>query len=152
MLYLIYGNLIYFTGWVCEKRFFMGQNEKKAQTRETGKEKSNPGMCLCRFPVALVLFAICGCLGLLSLYKCANKTITTVSAIYTIRRGEQKVYRQENEERIALMENSEAPEVELKLFEIKPYLIFYGDTLSDEDPLTDVYKYYYKKEKIHVIP
>lgn len=137
LLFLYYGNIIYFAGWLWQQ-----ENIRKKIIKIYEKKR--------KVPVALMLWVILGMLGALSMYREANKTVTSVSAYYSLRTGEVKEYQAQVEERIRIMEDPNQKDVVVDVYEIKPYLVFYDDLKSNDDPLIAVYEYYYGKNSVRI--
>ena len=115
---LLYGNELYWTGWLVrrlEKRY-------QAVEREPAKDSAAlllPGWC---FGGVVLCY---------TLVFWGGVTLTSVSAIMSLRTGQAQQYYMENQERLAVLEDESLDEVYLNDFTYKPYLLYFGDIQED---------------------
>ena len=111
MLLWLYGNEFYIIGWVMRKR-----------REKYGEEKyDNKGA------TTLLLWTVGGIVLCGALYFWGGRTITTVSALLSIKNDEVSAYRDTYYERLAILEDETIERAYIPSFEIKPYLLFYND-------------------------
>lgn len=133
---LIYANELYWIGWLWRRYRECHPEEMKAvNCQEVRNSYLLPG------------WIVGGIVLCLSLFAWGGQTLTTVSAVHSLRHGEAKQYRQEYEERLLLLENSDSKEAYLKHFSVKPYLLYFGDIVEDtEDWVNKAIATYYDKD------
>lgn len=133
---LIYANELYWTGWLWRR--WREKHSGEAAILEGGEGRTSyllPG------------WIVGGLLLCLSLVSWGGSTVTTVSAIRSLRSGEAKQYRQDYEERLVLLEDPSAREVYLEPFSATPYLLFFGDVVEDtEDWVNQAVAEYFGKD------
>lgn len=130
---LLFGNELYWTGW------FVRRTEEQFEVAEKVREKQQislllPGWCLG------------GVVLCYSLIFYGGATLTSVSALMSLRHGEAQQYYQEYQERLEILEDNTAQEVQLKSFTLKPYVLFFDDIETDKENWknTAMAKYYGK--------
>lgn len=135
---LMYANELYWIGWLW-RRYRENHSEETDHLSENEKRVSY------LLPGWLVGGLILG----LTLSAWGGRTLTTVSAVQSLRSGEAKQYLKEYEERLILLEDSNLKEVYLKPFSSAPYLLFFGDVQEDtEDWVNKSIANYYGKEVV----
>lgn len=129
---LLYGNELYWIGWLRNRLDRNGEKEAKVQ-----KSYFLPGLMVGLF-VLLYSLSIWG-----------GSTLTSVSAFQSLRRGEAKQYWEENEARLEILEDASLRDVVLKPFAVKPYVLFFGDIVEDpEDWVNQHMAEYYGKDSV----
>ena len=87
-----------------------------------------------------------------SLKMWGNNTLTTVSAIDSLRHGYAKQYYAEHQERLLLLKDESIKDVYLKPYTFKPYLLFFGDITDDpQDWVNQALADYYNKASVTLI-
>lgn len=117
---LLFGNELYWTGW------FVRRIEERYEVVEKVREKQHislllPGWCLGGLALCYALIFYGGV------------TLTSVSALMSLRHGEAQQYYQEYQERLEILEDNTAQEVYLKSFTLKPYVLFFDDIEADKE-------------------
>lgn len=115
---LLYINEIYWIGWIWRRC-------KEKQSERIFNQGQISYLLPGWFVGSLILC--------LALWIWAGNTLTTVSAIQSLRKGEAQQYRQEYEERLLVLEDSAIKEVYLEPFSVKPYLLFFNDMVYDTE-------------------
>jgi len=130
-LYLfLFANLIYWTGWILQRL----QSEHKVITEEVLTFKKSYLL------LTMIVFFAMFCF---SAYYYGGKTLTTVSAIESLRTGQASLYKAEQEERLRILHDDSVRDVYLNEFTDPPYLLYFGDFSSDSNN-QDVAKFYGK--------
>ncbi|MCM1567864.1 MAG: DUF6056 family protein [Roseburia sp.] len=114
----IYGNELYWTGWYLRKR---REKEQEPARQANGQCSLLPG------------WIAGGGLLLLSLSVWGGSTVTSYSAFCSLRRGEAEKYYEEQQERLAILEDTSVKEAYLKPFSCAPYVLFFTDIDTDSD-------------------
>lgn len=134
----LYGNELYWTGW-----FLRRANSLHFESRESGA----PGKCY-----LLPGWLAGGVLLCLSLYIWGGDTLTTVSAVLSLRRGEAQTYYAEYQERLAVLEDNTVKDVYFEPYTYYPYLLFFGDITDDPDDWVNrAVAAYYGKDSVTLI-
>lgn len=134
---LLYGNELYWTGWFYRKWNMSFQGQEKSV------EKKH---------YFLAGWIIGGILLCYSLKMWGNNTLTTVSAIDSLRHGYAKQYYAEHQERLLLLKDESIKDVYLKPYTFKPYLLFFGDITDDpQDWVNQALADYYNKASVTLI-
>lgn len=135
---LLYANELYWTGWLWRRwREKHSEEAAIAESGEGGTSYLLPG------------WIVGGLLLCLSLVSWGGSTVTTVSAIRSLRSGEAKQYRQDYEERLVLLEDPSIKEIFLEPFSATPYLLFFGDVVEDtEDWVNQAVAAYFDKDVV----
>ena len=77
---------------------------------------------------------------------------TSVSAAKSLLNGEAQAYRAQEQERVAILEDTSIENAELKEFQNKPYLLFYEDIEADTNNWKNVrMSSYYRKNSVILI-
>lgn len=132
MFLFLYGNEIYWLGWLQRKGL---DNGIQAKT----------GTCW-----ILPIWMIGGMILLYSLHIWGGSTLTSLSAWNSLRSGEARQYYREYENRCALLEDSSQTEVTLPAYSVKPYLLYFNDIAEDPSDWVNqaVAKWYHKDRVI----
>ena len=137
----LYANEFYLLGWLHRKLQESGKTYKWWQRVD--------GSTVGRKSFVLTGWLVGGVALLITLYFWGGDKITTVSAVMDLHYGNAQQYQMEFRERLAVLEDETLPEVELKPFRIKPYLLYFGDLQKDpEDWVNKAMAEYYGKEKV----
>lgn len=135
---LLFGNELYWTGWFVRRWMERYDNVSEPQDKN----------------MTSYLFSgwfLGGCFLLVTLYMWDGPSLTTVSALRSLRDGTAKQYYIENQERLKLLEDDAIKEVYLKPFTYKPYLLYFGDVREDPgDWVNETMAQYYGKEAIYL--
>lgn len=135
---LVFANELYWLGWLWRKC-----REKYSVETSSAEQKEGQTSYL------LAGWIVGGILWCLSLNIWGGSTVTTLSAIDSLRKGEAQQYREEYEERLVILQDPSVKEVYLEPFSMKPYLLFFGDIAVDtEDWVNNAMENYYDKEVI----
>lgn len=123
MVLWIYGNELYWIGWLDRRR--REKNAYIAQQQEIiGQERVSwmlPGWC-----VGLAAM-VCA----LSLW--GGETVTSVSAFQSLYRGQAQQYKAEYEARLEILRDESVDVAELEPYTYKPYILFFGDIVEDPE-------------------
>ena len=77
---------------------------------------------------------------------------TSVSAVVSLMSGEAQEYRKQEEERLEILYDDAARDVELKEFSSKPYLLFYEDIEANKENWKNIrMSGYYGKDSVRMI-
>lgn len=115
-----FGNELYWTGWLVRRL----EERYEVLKKDDSKRTCNlllPGWCLG------------GVLLCYTLIFWGGNTLTSVSALKSLRDGGAKQYYQEYQERLELLEDTSVREVTLEPFSYKPYVLYFGDITVDPD-------------------
>lgn len=135
---LMYANELYWIGWLWRR-----WRENHVEESVLGDNKES------RTSYLLLGWITGGILLCVSLVIWGGSTLTTVSAVQSLRRGEAQQYRQEYEERLILLEDNSIREIYLEPYSVKPYLLFFGDVAVDTDDwVNKAMAEYYDKEVV----
>ena len=135
---LLYANELYWIGWLWRR-----WTESHAAEEIAAKTGEN------RTSFLLPGWIVGGLLLCLSLVSWGGSTVTTVSAIRSLRSGEAVQYRQDYEERLVLLEDPSIKEVYLEPFSATPYLLFFGDIVEDtQDWVNQAVATYFDKDVV----
>ena len=94
--------------------------------------------------MALAAFAVTGVL--FTIYKTYGKTSTSVSAVYSLRENEAKIYNEEWQERLAILNDENIKDVVFHPYSRKPYLLFFIDVTDDKTNwINEAYARYFNK-------
>lgn len=118
MYILLFSNLIYWIGWFI-RRLYDEHSEISLSLFDTKKS-----YLLLTEGVLLAIFCF-------SSYFYGGKTLTTVSAINSIRSGQASEYRREYEIRLNKLNDPSVNDIVLDEFSAPPYLLFFGDIKDD---------------------
>lgn len=135
---LLFGNELYWIGW------FVRVWGEKYEVVEKVREKESfslllPGWC---FGIALICY---------SMIFWGGVTVTSVSAINSLRTGEAQQYYQDWQERLEILEDDTVQDAYLHPFTVKPYLLFFEDITSNKDNwVNTVMADYYGKTTIRL--
>lgn len=119
---LLYANELYWIGWLWRRHSETLPEDVKTGTDDNG-----------RISYLLPGWIVGGLLLCLAAVPWGGQTLTTVSAIQSLRSGEAKQYRQEYEERRILLEDPNLKEVYLKPYSVAPYLLNMDDVKEDTE-------------------
>lgn len=134
----LYGNELYWTGW-----FLRRANSLNFENREGSAQRK------CYLLPGWIAGGVLLCL---SLYIWGGDTLTTVSAVITLRRGEAQTYYAEYQERLAVLEDDTVKDVCFEPYTYYPYLLFFGDITGDpEDWVNRAVAAYYGKDSVTLI-
>ena len=131
-----FGNELYWVGWLVRRL------EKKYEVIQKADVKREcnlllPGWCLG------------GILLCFTLIFWGGTTLTSVSALTSLRDGGAKQYYQEYKARLELLEDSSVKEVTLEPFSYKPYVLYFGDlTENPDDWVNNSMERYFGKDSI----
>lgn len=134
----IYGNELYWTGWLVlrlkERYELVQKNHSK-----WAFDPLLPGWCL----GGILLF--------FSLYVWAGDTLTSLSALQSLRYGFAEVYYQENQARLELLEDDTIKDVILEPFTYTPYVLYFGDITKDPDDWVNyTMAHYFGKDSVRL--
>lgn len=134
----LYGNELYWTGWFLRRFDWL-----KKETNENDADKSSyllPG------------WIAGGLLLCFTLYVWGGDTLTTLSAVDSLRRGEAQTYYAEYQERLAVLKDDSVKEVRFRPYTYYPYLLYFGDiTDNPEDWVNYTVSSYYGKDSVILI-
>ncbi len=137
MYLLITINVWYWIG------FIKGIVLKKIKSNEKETAKKNKTI-FGIIRVALAAFAVTGVL--FTIYKTYGKTSTSVSAVYSLRENEAKIYNEEWQERLAILNDDNIEDVVFHPYSRKPYLLFFIDVTDDKTNwINEAYARYFNK-------
>lgn len=84
--------------------------------------------------------------------RCDAGAFTSASAANRLLNGEAQAYRAQEQERVAILEDTSIENAELKEFQNKPYLLFYEDLEGGYDNWKNVrMRSYYRKNSVILI-
>ena len=130
----LYGNELYWVGWLCRKRLIFSGSAEDAQTG---------GGCL------LGGWILGGALLVFSLYVWAGNTLTSLNAVYSLRYRQAQTYYAEYQERLSVLKDDSVKEVYFEPYTYHPYLLFFGDITSDpNDWVNRAMSSYYGKDSV----
>ena len=139
MYLLITVNLWYWVGFI--KGIIL--KNKKEDKDIAKKNKTIFGI----LRVALAAFAVVGIL--FTIYKTYGKTSTSVSAYYSLREGEAKIYNEEWQERLIVFNDESITDPVFKPYSRKPYLLFFIDITDDKNNwINEAYARYFNKNSV----
>lgn len=115
----LYGNELYWTGWLL-RRF---------QLMKIENEKDNASH-KCYLLPGWIAGGILLCYAL-SIW--GGSTLTSWSAFNSLRTGEAKLYYEEYQERLVVLEDDTIKDAYLEPYTSAPYLLFFGDITDDPD-------------------
>jgi len=118
MYIFLFSNLIYWIGWFI-RRLHDEHSEISLSMFDTKKS-----YLLLTEGVLLVIFCFAS-------YFYGGKTLTTVSAVNSLRSGQAAEYRREYEIRLDKLNDPSAKDIVLDEFSDPPYLLFFGDIKED---------------------
>lgn len=131
----LYGNEFYWLGWFLRKNREQGDSVKEKGTGRSG--------------LLLAGWLAGGGLFLLSLSVWGGSTVTSYSALQSLRRGEARQYWEEQQERLRILQDETVAEARLKPFSCAPYVLFFSDISRDGgDWLNQSVAEYFGKEKV----
>ena len=139
-LLLIVGNLFYMAGWFC---------------RHTKVFREDQSSCLERRDTKLYLLTIFAFAAFISmLYAQADPDyFTSTSAAHSLIYGEAARYGKETDRRTEALCSSSESDIQLTLFQTKPYLLFFSDISTDSsDWKNALMARYYQKNSITGVP
>lgn len=116
MILWLYGNEIYWLGWI--KKQLGGLSDVKIG--ESGKASWILPIWLGGLLVLCYVFIFWG-----------GRTLTTVSAVLSLKNGEAAQFKQEYLERLAVLEDESIKEVYFEPYSVKPYLLYEADIVED---------------------
>lgn len=118
MILWLYGNEIYWLGWI--KKQLGGLSDVKIDG--SGKVSRILPIWLGGLLVLCYVFIFWG-----------GRTLTTVSAVLSLKNGEAAQFKQEYLERLAVLEDESVKEVYFKPYSVKPYLLYEADIVENPD-------------------
>lgn len=133
----LYGNELYWIGWLCRKKLLSFDNAENDKTR---------GIYL------LSGWAVGGLVLGFALYVWGGNTLTSLNAVDSLRRGYAQTYYEEHLERRAVLEDDSVKAVSFEPYTYRPYLLFFGDIT--ENPYNWVNRAvasYYGKDSVVLI-
>lgn len=134
----LYGNELYWIGWVFRRIDF-----EKMENGGGGSPKKSyllPG------------WIVGGVLLCLTMAYWAGSTVTTVSAVNSLRHGQAQIYYAEHQERLKVLEDDSIKDVYFEPFSYYPYLLFFGDiTDNPNDWVNTAVAQYYGKDSVTLI-
>ncbi len=116
----LFSNLIYWIGWILRRL----HEEHPDLTLDIFESRKNYLIPVMAAEFIILCYAA---------YFYGGKTITTVSAINSLRTGQARIYREEHLNRLAVLEDDSASDVCLDSFSNPPYLIHLDDIKDDPD-------------------
>ena len=131
-----FGNELYWVGWLVRR---LEEKYEVIQKADVKRECNLllPGWCLG------------GILLCFTLIFWGGTTLTSVSALTSLRDGGAKQYYQEYKARLELLEDSSVKEVTLEPFSYKPYVLYFGDlTENPDDWVNNSMERYFGKDSI----
>jgi len=134
---LLYGNEFYWIGWLWRR--FREKNGENLFLETEGKRSSwlLPGWCL---GILVTWMSLC---------LWGGSTVTTASAIESLRSGSAQQYYAENQQRLELLREESLKEVYLFPLSQKPYLLYFGDIVENTgDWVNGSMANYFNKEKV----
>lgn len=151
----LYANELYWIGWLWRKfrercgNVVSARSEEASGNTETvlvcGGGDSDPAQkktCWLLPGWGLGMVVLCVCLRFWG-----GSTVTTVSAVESLRSGSAAQYYAEYQERMRLLGDDSLKEVYLEPFSLKPYLLYYDDIEADTDDwINNVMEQFYDKE------
>lgn len=133
----LYGNELYWVGWLCRKGLV------SFGSAENGQMKGS---------YLLSGWIMGGALLCISLYIWGGSTLTSLSAVWSLRTGQAQTYRAEYLERLAVLEDDSVKDVFFEPYTYGPYLLFFGDiTDNPEDWVNYAVSSYYGKNSVTLI-
>ena len=136
MYLLITVNLWYWVGFI---KGIVIKN-KKDEKEISRKKRTIFGI----LRVTLAAFAVVGVL--FTIYKTYGKTSTSVSAYYSLREGEARIFNEEWQERLAILNDENIKDVVFHPYSRKPYLLFFIDVTDDKTNwINEAYARYFNK-------
>lgn len=133
----LYANELYWVGWFCQRRGLSFFGERNIQAKES---------CL------LGGWIMGGLLLCFSLYVWGGSTVTTLSAVLSLRRGEAQTYYAEYQERLKVLEDDSIKAPSFEPYSCHPYLLFFGDITADpEDWVNYAVSSYYGKDSVTLL-
>lgn len=134
----LYGNELYWTGWLLRRLDWL-KNEK-------GKESSSHRTYI------LPGWIAGGLIFCFSLYVWGGDTLTTLSAVNSLRHGEAQTYFEEYQERLAVLKDDSVKDVRFRPYTYYPYLLYFGDiTDNPEDWVNYTVATCYGKDSVVLI-
>lgn len=134
----LYGNELYWTGWFLRRFDWL-------------KNKNGEGISP-KSSYLLPCWIAGGMLLCFSLYVWGGDTLTTLSAVNSLRRGEAQTYYAEYQERLAVLKDDSIKDVRFKPYTYYPYLLYFGDiTDKPEDWVNYTVSSYYGKDSVVLI-
>lgn len=127
----LYGNELYWIGWLVRKKKVYESNTNTTE-----------GYLLPGWMLGAVLLA-------LALYVWGGDTLSSVSAAYSLHRGEAQSYYAEYQERLAVLEDETVTDAVFKPYTFIPYVLYFGDiTDKPEDWVNQAVANYYGKNSV----
>lgn len=134
----LYGNELYWTGWILRKAGWLNKEQKNEEPLE--KSYLLPG------------WIAGGMLLCFAMYIWGGDTLTTVSAVKSLRCGGAQSYYAEYKERLAVLEDDTVKDVVFESYSYFPYLLFFGDiTENPEDWVNRSMAAYYNKDSVVIV-
>lgn len=133
----LYGNELYWVGWLCRKKLISFGSMENVQTKKSYLLSGwiAGGIALC-----------------FALYVWAGNTLTSLSAVDSLRRGYAQVYYAEYLERLTVLEDDSKKDVCFKPYTYYPYLLFFGDITDDpNDWVNRTMSFYYGKDSVTLL-
>lgn len=133
----IYGNELYWVGWLCRKKMI---SDGSAEDSQTNRSYLLSGWILGGIAFCFVLYVYGG------------NTLTSLNAVDSLRHGYAQVYYAEYLERLAVLEDDSIKEVYFEPYTYHPYLLFFGDITSDpNDWVNYTMSSYYGKDSVTLL-
>lgn len=133
----LYGNELYWVGWLYRRKLLSPGSAEDGQAQRSyllGGWTAG-GLALC-----------------FTLYVWGGSTLTSLSAVDSLRRGQAQTYYKEHQERLAVLEDESIKVVRFEPFSCAPYLLFFGDITEDpEDWVNDAMSSYYGKDSVALV-
>ena len=117
MIFWLYGNEIYWIGWVKRRMEISEENRKNNGENSFLLWLWGGGLLILCY-----VFIFWG-----------GRTLTTVSAVLALKNGEAAQFRQEYLERLAVLEDENVKDVYLEPYSVMPYLLFEADITEDPE-------------------
>lgn len=133
----LYGNELYWVGWLCRKKLISFGNLENVQPKKSYLLSGwiAGGIALC-----------------FALYVWGGSTLTSLSAVDSLRRGHAQVYYEEYLERLTLLQDDSIKDVSFEPYTYHPYLLFFGDITDDpNDWVNYTMSFYYGKNSVTLL-
>jgi hypothetical protein len=135
----LYGNELYWTGWGT-RRYLQRVTDGEECGQDTRKSYLLPGW---------ILGGIFLCY---SLYVWGGDTLTSVSALNSLRLGQAQTYYEEYQKRLEVLEDESIRDAYLEPYTYYPYLLFFVDITDDPDDwVNGSVDSYYGKDSVTLI-
>ncbi len=145
MYLLIPLNIWYYVGWVRRKVDYTKNRKFKDAIK-----KVNPHVL---GVIKLTVAFAASLLMAFTVYKYYGRTSTSVSAYYSLKENEAKIYSEEWEERLKVFNDESVTDPVFEPYSRKPYLLFFVDLSTDNtDWVNEAYARYFGKNSVTLSP